>query len=276
MDMNNLSLDAMRLKEEESDIDLQNIIDAAVSRQAAASSPLETGGLNSMPAAGALVFSEIDNNEPAANLFVVAENDAPDASDASDVVYTFDHEYATNSEDDADSEYAAYTDDAVDAENATDTEDITDAENTSNPEGRLIFLSRTLSGLVDMFLISLFSGIFLCIADYFTNAPVLSSISVVSFATLFLMIYLMYSIFFMVTNCQTIGMMATDLRVVGMDEDRVAPSQAVRRSAAFLLSLFGLGIGLLIGVFSRKCLCLHDRLSETCIIRNKFNQESVE
>jgi hypothetical protein len=35
----------------------------------------------------------------------------------------------------------------------------------------------------------------------------------------------------------------------------------------FLVSLFGFGIGLLIGVFSRKCMCLHDRLSKTRVVR---------
>ena len=140
-------------------------------------------------------------------------------------------------------------------------------EDSTDAEGRLILLSRTLSGLIDLFLIVLFSGIFLGMADYFTNAPMLNSMTAINFSTLFLIIYFIYAIFFLRTNKQTIGMMATNLRVVGMNKKSVSMLQVVRRSVLFLVSLFGLGIGLLAGVFSRKCLCMHDRVSKTRVIR---------
>jgi len=155
--------------------------------------------------------------------------------------------------------------DAYDNSYAEDSLYIPDA---SNPEGRLIFLSRTLSGLVDLFLIVLFTGIFLCAADYFTNAPMLNSINVISFPALFLMIYFLYSVFLLGTNGQTIGMIMTDLRVVSVNKNPLLFSQVFRRSAAFLVSLFVLGIGLLIGVLSRDCMCMHDRTSETRVIRS--------
>ena len=139
--------------------------------------------------------------------------------------------------------------------------------NAPIPEGRLIFLSRTLSGLIDLFLIVLFTGAFLCTADFFTDAPMLNSVNVISFSTLFLMNYFLYSIFFLGTNGQTIGMIMTDLRVESINKKPLLFSQVVRRSAAFLVSLFGLGIGLLTGVISSECLCMHDRLSETRVIR---------
>jgi len=139
--------------------------------------------------------------------------------------------------------------------------------NGSNPEGRLIFLSRTLSGLIDLFLIAIFTGIFLCAADFFTDVPMMSSITAASFSVLFLMIYFLYSIFFIGTNGQTIGMVMTDLRVTGMNEKQPLLSQVVHRNAVFLVSLFGLGIGLLAGIISRDYLCLHDRSSKTRVIR---------
>ena len=107
-------------------------------------------------------------------------------------------------------------------------------------------------------------------ADYFRNAPILTSVNLISFAMLFLMIYLMYSVFFLATNNQTIGMMATDLRVVCMNREKVTISQVLQRNTVFLFSLFGFGIGLLIGVLNQECLCLHDRLSKTCIVRRKL------
>ena len=302
-------LEAMRLKEEEIDQNLQSIIDVAVSRQAAPLSPPESDGASSITAADGLVFQEMDDNEPMADMFIVAGNDTPNVSEALDVSYASESEYASDTlspkdagnvvdakkgadteniveivETDVDKdtgnavktkyvapvEYATDTEDDLDSGYADFTEDISfvaNASNPSNPEGRLIFLSRTLSGLVDLFLIGMFTGIFLCLADYFTNAPMLSSVNAINYSALFLMIYLLYSIFFLGTNSQTIGMMATDLRVVGMNNECVSMSQVVRRNTAFLVSLFGFGIGLLAGVFSRKCLCLHDRLSETRVVR---------
>ena len=147
-------------------------------------------------------------------------------------------------------------------------EDMLAAEDEmSDSEGRLILLSRTLSGLVDLVLIFFFATLFLIAADYFADTPVLSSMSLVNFAGLSLMIYFFYSLFFLGTNSQTIGMMTTGLRVTGVKENHVSMGQVLRRSVIFLVSLFGLGIGLLMGLFNRDCRCLHDTLSGTCIIR---------
>jgi uncharacterized RDD family membrane protein YckC len=134
-------------------------------------------------------------------------------------------------------------------------------------EGRLIFLSRTLSGLVDLVLIFISSGLFLVAADYFSNTPILNAMSVVNFSGLFLVIYFLYSFFFLVTNGQTIGMMTTDLRIVGIEGGRVSLRQVARRNVVFLVSLFGLGLGLLMGLFNRDHQCLHDKLSETNVVR---------
>ncbi|MCL2877380.1 MAG: RDD family protein [Acidobacteria bacterium] len=248
---------------EETEQNLQNIIDAVVSRQAASSSPLESDGSSYMPEAEEPAFLELDivDESAADDLFVIAEDDAPDIPDAGDVVYVSD------AVDDAEIEDAADVESAAKAGDAGDTMGSPYAANVSDHEGRLIFLSRTLSGLIDLFLVAIFSGIFLCVADYFTNAPMLSSMNAINFAALFLIIYFLYSIFFLGTNSQTIGMMVADLRVVGANENHFSISQVVRRSAMFLISLLGLGIGLLAGVFSRKCLCLHDRLSKTRVVR---------
>ena len=159
------------------------------------------------------------------------------------------------------------SDNGVMPEDDNDTADSLYLLNAPIPEGRLIFLSRTLSGLIDLFLIALFTVVFFGAADYFTNAPMLNSINAISFSTLFLMVYFLYSIFLLGTNGQTIGMIMTDLRVVGMNNKPILLSQVVRRNITFLVSLFGLGIGLLTGVISSECLCLHDRLSETRVIR---------
>ena len=86
-------------------------------------------------------------------------------------------------------------------------------------------------------------------------------------AALFLLIYFLYSIFFLASSNQTLGMMITDLRVVGSDERRPLMRQLVGRCFGFLLSFFGLGIGLLWSLFNRESLCFHDRISHTRVIR---------
>ena len=339
----------MGQKEEESNQNLQNIIDALVSRQTKSSPSSEYDGPSDATAAQELIFQETDTDESAADLLLDINDDTPDApvayiddvtnvddaanvgniayiddvahvgnvgyitdftdaadaADADNIAVNFknaddgsadiayaatgddatDTAYSATGDDAADTAYSAIGDDAADTaysaigDDAADTVGINavgDAAvakgtsydaSTDNPEGRLIFLSRTLSGLVDLFLIALFSGVFLGMADYFTNAAILSSVSVLNFTTLFLMIYFLYSIFFIGTNGQTIGMIMTDLRVISINKTPLVFSQVVRRNAVFLVSLFGLGIGLLTGVISQNCLCLHDRLSQTCVVR---------
>jgi uncharacterized RDD family membrane protein YckC len=134
-------------------------------------------------------------------------------------------------------------------------------------EDKLILLSRTLSGLIDLMLITLCAGVFIIASDYFSGIIALDSISVVGYAALFLLIYLIYSIFFLTASTQTIGMMITDLRLVGNDGKRPFLYQIIGRCLVFLLSLFGLGIGLAWSLFNSESSCFHDLISRTRVIR---------
>jgi len=134
-------------------------------------------------------------------------------------------------------------------------------------EGKLILLSRTLSGLVDLILVVLCTGIFIMAADFFSGIVMLDGISAIDFSVLFLLNYFLYSLFFLSSSNQTIGMMITDLRVVGRDEKRPTMPQILARCCGYLVSLFGLGIGLLSSLFDRESLCFHDRHSGTRVVR---------
>jgi len=134
-------------------------------------------------------------------------------------------------------------------------------------EGKLILLSRTLSGLIDLIFIILCTGAFIIAADFFSGIVVLDFLSLVDFAVLFLMTYFVYSIYFLVASGQTIGMMITELRVTGSDEKRPPLRQLLSRCFGYLLSLLVLGIGLLWGLFDRESLCFHDRISHTRVVR---------
>lgn len=134
-------------------------------------------------------------------------------------------------------------------------------------EGRLILLSRTLCGLVDLIIVLLCTGILILAADFVSGIIALDSVSYLYFALLFLLTYFFYSLFFLAASNQTIGMMITDLRVVGIYHERPSMRQLFQRCAGFLISLLGLGIGLIWGLFDRESLCFHDRISDTQMMR---------
>jgi uncharacterized RDD family membrane protein YckC len=136
----------------------------------------------------------------------------------------------------------------------------------ADDEGKLILLSRTLSGLIDLICIVLCTGIFILVVDS-RYGIVQDSSSWVDFSVLFLLTYFVYSLFFLAASNQTIGMMITNLRVAGVDRKRPSFTQLIARCCCYLISLLAAGIGLLWSLFNRKSLCLHDRLSHTIVIR---------
>jgi len=130
-----------------------------------------------------------------------------------------------------------------------------------------MLLSRTLSGLIDLIVVVLCTGGFILAADHFAGIVILDSISLFDYSALFLMTYILYSIFFLAACGQTIGMMITDLRVVGSGRKRPSVSRLLGRCLGYLLSLLVLGIGLLWSLFDRESLCFHDRVSLTRVVR---------
>jgi uncharacterized RDD family membrane protein YckC len=144
-------------------------------------------------------------------------------------------------------------------------------EQSSDPstddEGKLILLSRTLSGLVDLIVVILCSGALVIAADLFSGIIALDSYSYLIFAALWLLMFFLYSLFFLSASGQTLGMMITDLRVVDAFEGRPLFNQLLRRCFGYLVSICGLGFGLVWGLFDRESMCFHDRISDTRVIR---------
>jgi uncharacterized RDD family membrane protein YckC len=134
-------------------------------------------------------------------------------------------------------------------------------------EGKLILLSRTLAGLVDLLIVVLCAGAFIIAADFFSGIDVLDTISLVHYGILLLAVYLLYSVFFLGAAGQTIGMMITDLKVVQAESRRPAVGSLLLRCAAYPLCVLAFGIGVAWAVFDRESLCLHDRLSGTHVAR---------
>jgi uncharacterized RDD family membrane protein YckC len=136
-------------------------------------------------------------------------------------------------------------------------------------EGRLILLSRTLSGLIDLIIMSLSAIILIIAADFFSGIITLDSLSIISYSVLFLLVYFLYSLFFIGISNQTVGMMITDLRVIsGVDEKRPHMRQILVRCCIYLVSFLCLGIGLLWALFDSENRCFHDILTDTRVVRS--------
>jgi len=134
-------------------------------------------------------------------------------------------------------------------------------------EDKLILLTRTLAGLVDLIIVVVSAGLMVIAVDILEGIDVFDTTSKVYYSLLFLTTYFLYSLFFLGTANQTIGMMLTDLRLVSTSSGRLGVSQVLLRCSAFLLGLAVLGIGLLWGCFDSRAYCLHDRLSHSRVMK---------
>jgi uncharacterized RDD family membrane protein YckC len=135
-------------------------------------------------------------------------------------------------------------------------------------EGRMILVSRTLSGLMDLIIMALSTGALIIAADFFSGIRVLDLVSVIHYLELSLLVYFTYSLFFLEIVGQTIGMMIMNLQVVaGTGEMRLRMRRLLLRCFCYLVSVLFLGIGLLWALFDPECQCLHDRLTNTHVVR---------
>ncbi len=138
-------------------------------------------------------------------------------------------------------------------------------EEESDNETKLILLSRTLSGMIDLLAVFICTVGFVVAEDVFSGLVMFDETSFLNAGLVFLTTFFLYSLFFLGAANQTIGMMITHLRLVGKDGKRPAMGHIVTRCALYVPSVLLLGIGLLWGCFDREAKCLHDRLSGTGI-----------
>ena len=146
-------------------------------------------------------------------------------------------------------------------------------------ENKLILLSRTLSGMIDLLAVFLCTIGFVMAEDVFSGIEIFDEISFVNSAVVFLTTYFLYSLFFLGAANQTIGMMITHLRLVADSGSRPVFGRILGRCVLFILSVAALGIGLLWGCFDPESRCLHDHLSGTRVepllpqLRQLINEE---
>jgi uncharacterized RDD family membrane protein YckC len=131
-----------------------------------------------------------------------------------------------------------------------------------------ILLRRTLSGLVDIAIVALSASAFIMAADYFSGTRMLNSAGMIHYSALFLLVYFLYSLFFLGLSNQTVGMMLTNLYLVAYGEEKFLKMHRIfARCCGYLLSLFCLGIGLIWALFDQENRCLHDRWTNSRVAR---------
>ena len=135
-------------------------------------------------------------------------------------------------------------------------------------EGWMTLLSRALSGILDIIILVLCTGALIIAADLVSGIRRPDLVSLFNYSMLLLLLYFIYAVFFLVILNQTIGMMIANLQLIaGTGESRPQTLLILARCCCYLVSLLCLGIGLLWALFDREHQCLHDRLTNTRIVR---------
>ena len=133
--------------------------------------------------------------------------------------------------------------------------------------------ARLMSGAIDLLLLgSLDIGVwYLTMRLAGLELSEIRILPIIPFAAFLAVLNGGYLVLFTLAGGQTIGKMATGIKVINADEaaptDRVPLPQAVVRSVAVLASLLPAGVGFLPGVFSADKRALHDRIANTRIVR---------
>lgn len=140
------------------------------------------------------------------------------------------------------------------------------SQDAANQKQWMILLYRSLSGLLDLLIIALIGFVLVLSAAAFSGIRIMRSPNYVFYALLFLLVYFTYSLFFLGISNQTIGMMLSNLKLVGTGEKRPHVGNIVLRSGAFLVSFSCACAGLIWAIFDRDHQCLHDRITKTRVV----------
>ncbi len=132
---------------------------------------------------------------------------------------------------------------------------------------RTILVTRFLAGLVDFVIVLAVSALLVVVVSVTTGRSLFMPVMAWIFGLLFVLIHFSYSFYFLFLTGRTVGMHLVGLRVQGGDDRRLSPRAALVRTAAFMLSVCCLFLGLIWGIFDRQAQCWQDILSETNVTR---------
>jgi uncharacterized RDD family membrane protein YckC len=105
-----------------------------------------------------------------------------------------------------------------------------------------------------------------------SDTSVLDIPNILYFFALLPLIYFLYSFFFLGISGRTIGMMAAGLRVVTRKGANPGVFRILVRCFGYLVSILFGGVGLIWALLDSEGLCLHDRLTNTRVVRTLRSQ----
>ena len=128
---------------------------------------------------------------------------------------------------------------------------------------------RMTAGLIDVLVLGLVGVAVL----YFTlrltglSPQQAGSLPTAPLAAFLLLVYGGYFLAFTMAGGQTIGKMATHIRVVGAGSIQVSPQAACARTAGSVLSLLAIGLGYVVAIADGERRAWHDRLAATRVVK---------
>lgn len=130
---------------------------------------------------------------------------------------------------------------------------------------------RCLAALLDIAILVTIGWIVLYLTLRICGLPFsrIAAIPVVPFMSFLLLIAGGYLTLFTAAGGQTIGKMATGIRVVSMDQDlvRVPLGRAILRAAGYFVSALPAGLGFIAALVAADRRAIHDRLADTRVVK---------
>jgi uncharacterized RDD family membrane protein YckC len=131
--------------------------------------------------------------------------------------------------------------------------------------------SRLFAGILDALIVGTISAVvlYLTLKVCGLGTAQIALIPLVPFGSFLLLLAGAYFTLFVAANGQTIGKMATGLKVVPADADghRVSLGTALVRAAAYIVSALPAGVGFVLALFASDGRALHDRLAATRVVK---------
>ncbi|MGF7081755.1 RDD family protein [Mucilaginibacter sp. UYCu711] len=134
------------------------------------------------------------------------------------------------------------------------------------------FDQRATAAVIDWFLVSTACAVLAFIVTIFLSNKIALIAVALSLLVIIPIVNLVYHIVMESSAKQgTYGKQILKIRVCDMQGDRISTSHAAGRNFAKVLSVLTLGIGYLYCFFNKQQQCLHDRVAETLVIKDRID-----
>jgi uncharacterized RDD family membrane protein YckC len=134
------------------------------------------------------------------------------------------------------------------------------------------FDQRATAAVIDWFLVSTVCAVLAFIITIFLSNKIALIAVALSLLVIIPLVNLVYHIVMESSAKQgTYGKQILKIRVCDMQGDRISTNHAAGRNFAKVLSVLTLGIGYLYCFFNKQQQCLHDRVAETLVVKDRID-----